>query len=76
MTFSPHGSLFEQNREQFDFNLGFEQVFFSVIPSALFLIAASWRLLYLARKPVVVNTSVFRLLKVARTDFPTNTAFG
>lgn len=65
MTFSPqHGSLFKQNSDQFDFNLDFEQVFLSIIPSALFLIAASWRVLYLARKPAVVRASVFRLMKV------------
>lgn len=61
---SQHGSLFQQNSEQFDFNVDFEQVFFSIIPSTLFLVAASWRTVSLARKPAVVKASVFRLVKV------------
>lgn len=56
--------MFEQNSEQFDFNVDFEQVFFSIIPSALFLVAASCRTVSLARKPTVIKASVFRLVKV------------
>ncbi|OQD65677.1 hypothetical protein PENPOL_c005G03066 [Penicillium polonicum] len=61
---SPNGSLFEQNSKQFDFNVDFEQVFLSIIPSALFIIPALWRTVYLTRKPAVVNASIFRLVKV------------
>ncbi|KAK4861145.1 hypothetical protein LT330_004061 [Penicillium expansum] len=61
---SQYGSLFEQNSEQFDFNIDFEQVFFAIIPSALFIIPALWRTISLSRRPIVVNASVFRLVKV------------
>ncbi|KAJ5791126.1 uncharacterized protein N7518_008137 [Penicillium psychrosexuale] len=61
---SQNGTLFEQNSQQFDFNMDFEQVFFSIIPSALFVVPALWRTLSLARKPTIVKTSVFRLVKV------------
>ncbi|KAF4770080.1 hypothetical protein HAV15_011453 [Penicillium sp. str.  len=61
---SPNGSLFEQNSKQFDFNVDFEQVFLSIIPSALFIVPALWRTVYLTRKPAVVNASIFRLVKV------------
>ncbi|KAJ5513392.1 hypothetical protein N7463_002944 [Penicillium fimorum] len=62
--YSQNVSLFEQNSEQFDFNVDFEQVFFSIIPSALFIVLAAWRIVSLARRPIVVNASVCRLVKV------------
>lgn len=58
------GQLFQQNDEQFDFNIEFEQVFLSTIPSALFIVASLWRTVSQARKPIVVNASVFRFIKV------------
>ncbi|KAJ5628297.1 hypothetical protein N7490_010525 [Penicillium lividum] len=61
---SQNGSLFNQNSEQFDFNIGFEQVFFSIIPSILFIVGASWRTASLTKKPTIVNPSAFRFVKV------------
>ncbi|KAK2861371.1 hypothetical protein FQN49_004272 [Arthroderma sp. PD_2] len=58
------GNLFQLNQEDFDFNVQFEQLFFSIIPSVLFIIASSWRSVYQARKPTVVNAPVFQLIKV------------
>lgn len=58
------GQLFQQNDEQFDFNIEFEQVFLSIIPSALFIIASLWMSVTQARKPAVVNAPIFRFIKV------------
>ncbi|KAF9694299.1 hypothetical protein EKO04_007720 [Ascochyta lentis] len=58
------GQLLQQNGKQFDFNIDFEQVFFSILPSTLFIAASSWRTLYQARKPTVVNAPIFRSIKV------------
>ncbi|KAF2804997.1 uncharacterized protein BDZ99DRAFT_397241 [Mytilinidion resinicola] len=56
--------LLQLNREQFDFNVQFEQLFFSIIPSVLFIVTSVWRTLSQARKPSVVNAPVFQLIKV------------
>ncbi|KAE9363954.1 putative ABC multidrug transporter [Stipitochalara longipes BDJ] len=58
-------NLLQLNHEDFDFNVQFEQLFFSIIPSALFIITSLWRTLSQARKPTVVNAPVFQLIKVA-----------
>ncbi|KAL7796349.1 P-loop containing nucleoside triphosphate hydrolase protein [Trichoderma afarasin] len=57
--------LFQQNDEQFDFNIKFEQVFLSILPSVLFIIVASWRTVAQVRKPVLVKASLFQIIKVA-----------
>ncbi|KAG0160666.1 hypothetical protein PDIDSM_8196 [Penicillium digitatum] len=57
-------NLLRLNQETFDFNIQFEQLFFSIIPSALFIITSVWRTLYQARKPAVVNAPVFQLIKL------------
>ncbi|KAJ6031456.1 hypothetical protein N7540_002188 [Penicillium herquei] len=62
--YSQDNSLFDQNSEQFDFNIGFELVFFSIIPTILFIVGATWRIASLARKPKIVKTSAFRFLKL------------
>ncbi|KAL6824764.1 P-loop containing nucleoside triphosphate hydrolase protein [Trichoderma sp. SZMC 28015] len=64
-TFVKNDQLFQQNNEQFDFNIKFEQVFLSILPSALFIIVASWRTVSQARKPVLVNAPLFQIIKVA-----------
>jgi bifunctional pyridoxal-dependent enzyme with beta-cystathionase and maltose regulon repressor activities len=60
-------SLLHLNSERFDFNIQFEQLFFSIIPSVLFIVASLWRTLLLARKPIIVNAPVFQRIKVVRT---------
>lgn len=62
--FTGEAQLLQQNNKQFDFNIEFEQVFFSILPSALFIVASIWRTLSQARKPTVVNAPVFRVIKV------------
>ncbi|RDL31764.1 Uncharacterized protein BP5553_09166 [Venustampulla echinocandica] len=52
------------NQEEFDFNLQFEQLFFSIIPSTLFIVISLWRTLSQARKPTVVNAPVLQLIKL------------
>lgn len=58
------GSLFQLNEAQFDFNFEFEQLFFSIIPSAVFILASLWRMISQLQKPSVVNAPVFRLIKL------------
>ncbi|AEO66963.1 uncharacterized protein THITE_2115579 [Thermothielavioides terrestris NRRL 8126] len=57
-------NLLQLNLDRFDFNVEFEQLFFSVIPSALFIVSSLWRTLSQARKPTVVHAPAFQLVKV------------
>ena len=57
-------NLLQLNQEEFDFNIQFEQLFFSIIPSVLFIVTSLWRTLSQARKPTVVNAPVFQLIKL------------
>ena len=57
-------NLLQLNQEGFDFNVQFEQLFFSIIPSALFIVTSLWRTFSQARKPTVVNAPVFQLIKL------------
>ncbi|KAF2470392.1 putative ABC multidrug transporter [Lindgomyces ingoldianus] len=57
-------SLFQLNSAQFDFNVEFEQLFFSIIPSTVFIVASLWRMVSQFQKPTVVNAPVFRLIKL------------
>ncbi|RAK98819.1 putative ABC multidrug transporter [Aspergillus ibericus CBS 121593] len=61
---SGEGNLLQLNQKSFDFNLQFEQLFFSIIPSALFIVTSLWRTVSQARKPTVVNAPIFQLIKV------------
>ncbi|PQE15658.1 ABC multidrug transporter protein [Rutstroemia sp. NJR-2017a BBW] len=62
--FMGQDDLLHLNQEQFDFNIQFEQLFFSIIPSVLFIVISLWRTLSQARKPTVVNAPVFQLIKL------------
>ncbi|KAJ5375709.1 ABC transporter integral membrane type 1 [Penicillium concentricum] len=57
-------NLLRLNQKDFDFNIQFEQLFFSIIPSALFIVTSVWRTLSQARKPTVVNAPIFQLIKL------------
>ncbi|KAK3331678.1 putative ABC multidrug transporter [Cercophora scortea] len=57
-------NLLQLDQNQFDFNVQFEQLFFSIIPSVLFIVTSLWRTLSQARKPTVVNAPVFQLIKL------------
>lgn len=63
-SFGDQEGLLELNKESFDFTLQFEQLFFSIIPSVLFIVFSIWRSLSQARKPTVVDAPVFQLIKL------------
>ncbi|KAF2687109.1 P-loop containing nucleoside triphosphate hydrolase protein [Lentithecium fluviatile CBS 122367] len=56
--------LLQLNEGQFDFSVQFEQLFFSIIPSVVFILTSLWRTVSQARKPTVVNAPVFQLIKL------------
>ncbi|KAI1421564.1 putative ABC multidrug transporter [Xylaria sp. FL1777] len=58
------GNLFEQDHATFDFNLQFEQLFFSIVPSALFIVSSLWRALYQARRPAIVHAPTVQWIKL------------
>jgi hypothetical protein len=63
MPFDGKGNMLHLNPKQFDFNLQFESLFFSILPSVLFIPSSLWRTLARIRKPVVVIAPVFHLIK-------------
>lgn len=58
------GGLLQMNQGDFDFNVQFEQLFFSIIPSVIFIVTSLWRTVSQARKPTVVNAPAFQLIKL------------
>ncbi|GKZ25115.1 hypothetical protein AbraIFM66951_001571 [Aspergillus brasiliensis] len=58
------GNLLQLNRNSFDFNIQFEQLFFSILPSALFIVTSLWRTLSQLRKPRVVEAPLFQFIKL------------
>ncbi|KAI1673320.1 ABC transporter integral membrane type 1 [Pyrenophora tritici-repentis] len=66
MPFSAAGNVSPQmDSERFDFNLQFEQLYFSIVPSALFVVASSWRTLLQARKPKMVHSPASQYIKLS-----------
>ena len=64
------GPAVEGCRGDFDFTLLFEQVFFRIVPSSIFLLAATTRITLLCDRSKVVAGSTFLTLKVVSTAFP------
>ncbi|KAH8805424.1 putative ABC multidrug transporter [Xylogone sp. PMI_703] len=62
--YSSEGNLFQLNQAEFDFNIQFEQLFFSIIPSALFIVLSLWRIISQARKTTVVKAPAFQFIKL------------
>lgn len=58
--------MLDMNHVTFDFNLPFEQLFLSIVPSALFILSTAWRVVRQFRKPNVVNARAFQLIKLVR----------
>ncbi|KAK6202068.1 hypothetical protein LQW54_009124 [Pestalotiopsis sp. IQ-011] len=56
--------LLQLDQADFDFGVQFEQLFFSIIPSVLFIATSLWRTASQARKPAVVDAPVFQLVKL------------
>lgn len=67
--FPEQDNILQLNEQQFDFNIQFEQLFFSIIPSVLFIITSLWRAASQLRKPTVVNAPVFQLIKLVTNAF-------
>ncbi|KAK7752800.1 hypothetical protein SLS62_005142 [Diatrype stigma] len=61
---SGHSTLLQLNGKDFDFTIQFEQLFFSIIPSVLFIVTSLWRTASQVRKPAVVNAPLFQLIKL------------
>lgn len=61
--YNAEAHIFQFNEDGFDFNIQFEQVFFSVLPSVLFIISSLWRTFHQSRKPAVVHAPLFQMLK-------------
>jgi len=62
------GGMLDMNHVDFDFNLPFEQLFLSIVPSALFILSTSWRIVRQFRKPNVINARAFQLIKLVDQD--------
>jgi hypothetical protein len=60
------GPAVEGCRDNFDFTIAFEQYFFSIAPSACFLLVAPLRLYYLCSKQPRVDGKGLRSLKLVR----------
>ncbi|RAK90695.1 ABC transporter [Aspergillus costaricaensis CBS 115574] len=58
------GNMLHFDQKQFDFNLQFEALFFSITPSILFIPSSLWRTLAGIRRPVVVNAPVLQFIKI------------
>jgi ATP-binding cassette, subfamily C (CFTR/MRP), member 1 len=53
-------------RDDFDFTLAFEKVFFSLIPASLFIAIALARIALLVRRPQIVDGALLRYVKLVR----------
>lgn len=53
-----------ESQTAFDFNVEFEQLFLSILPSALFVLTSVWRVFSQTRRPTVVDAPVLKLVKV------------
>lgn len=54
-------------RNDFDFTLRFEHLFFSVLPASIYLVVATWRVFLLRKRPAVIAGSRFQYAKLVIT---------
>ncbi|CZR65845.1 related to multidrug resistance protein [Phialocephala subalpina] len=54
-------------RDDFDFTIRFERVFFSVVSASIFVVLALARIVFLARRPAIVQGSLLKNLKLVFT---------
>lgn len=52
------------NCRSFDFTIAFEQYFFSIVPAALLIVVAPWRIYQLNKAPSLTTGTTFRLAKL------------
>jgi ATP-binding cassette subfamily C (CFTR/MRP) protein 1 len=62
------GPIVHECRGGFDFTIRFENIFFSLVPAALFITLAVGRTLSLVRQPHLVRGVDFRSLKLVSND--------
>jgi hypothetical protein len=55
-------------RGDFDFTIKFEKIFFALIPAPVFIALALSRVVYLARKPVIVGGAFLRITKLVSSS--------
>jgi ATP-binding cassette subfamily C (CFTR/MRP) protein 1 len=55
-------------RDNFDFTIKFENIFFSIIPSSLFIVIALGRTVILSRRPEAVGGCILRGIKLVATN--------
>ncbi|KAL4875611.1 P-loop containing nucleoside triphosphate hydrolase protein [Aspergillus karnatakaensis] len=65
MPFTGDENLLQLNHDGFDFSLQFEHLFFSIIPSVLFIPTVLWHTVSQARKPIVVKAPALLFVKLA-----------
>ena len=63
------GPIVHDCRDNFDFTLLFEQAFFSIAPSSVFIVLATIRVAYLFRRPRIVWGSRFQAFKIVIGSF-------
>ncbi|KAI1141429.1 ABC multidrug transporter [Hypoxylon sp. FL0543] len=51
-------------RGDFDFTVKFEQVVFSLAPSAIFILASLWRVVLIVQRPIIVGAPLLQLAKL------------
>jgi ATP-binding cassette subfamily C (CFTR/MRP) protein 1 len=60
------GPAVEGCRGDFDFTIKFEKIFFMLIPTAVFIVLCLPRIVYLVRRPVIVDGRVLQAAKLVR----------
>src|ERR1700709_2542438 len=55
-------------RDDFDFTVNFEQLFFSITPSAIFILLSVWRTAWIGRRPVIVDAPILQLAKLVSQE--------
>lgn len=55
-------------RDDFDFTITFERIFFGIIPTAVFIPLCLTRLAYLLQRPRIVGGVPLQFLKLVRPD--------
>jgi ATP-binding cassette subfamily C (CFTR/MRP) protein 1 len=54
-------------RDGFDFTVVFELLFFTVVPSAIFILFSLQRTVFLTRRRIIVNAPVLQVAKLVRS---------
>ncbi|KAH4005276.1 hypothetical protein HBI13_005130 [Parastagonospora nodorum] len=58
-----YGALLQQDTRGFDFNLRFEQLFFTIVPSSLFIVASCLRMGFLIHRRKIVHVATLQYIK-------------